>query len=69
MAHLENSTFHRRHNENGEIDSICLHCFMTIGSDRDEQQLLLQECAHRCDPINLHLAASSFGHLGTSPSQ
>ena len=61
MAYLENSTFHRRHHENGDTDSICLHCFMTISSDRDGRQLQLQERAHICDLIQLQQAQSHSG--------
>lgn len=39
---------------------------MTVGSDQDERQLLLQERVHSCDPIQLNQMASTFRHLGTS---
>ena len=53
MAYPQNSTIHRRRHENGDTDSICLHCFMTIASDREVERLRSQERSHRCDLVHL----------------
>jgi hypothetical protein len=37
----------------GEWDSICLCCFSTVSTLRDEGQLESHEQAHRCDPFRL----------------
>lgn len=66
MAHLENSTFHHRHNENGSLDSICPHCFLTIGSDQNVQQLFFEERTHFCDPLRLHQLANEVWPLSSS---
>ena len=63
---MENLNFHHRHNETGATDSICLRCYMTVGSDRDERQLLLLERVHSCDPIQLNQMESTIWHLGSS---
>jgi len=63
---MENLNFHRRHHETGAIDSICLRCFMTVGSGQDERQLLMLERVHSCDPIQLNQVSCTFKHLGTS---
>ena len=44
------SHFPHRTNEDGIIDSICPHCFVTIGSSNCESDLEKMEAAHVCDP-------------------
>lgn len=44
------SQFPHRTNQNGVIDSICPHCFVTIGSSNCEADLEKIELAHVCDP-------------------
>jgi hypothetical protein len=43
------SKFPHRTNEDGMIDSICPHCFVTIGSSNREDDLEKMELAHVCD--------------------
>jgi len=66
MSHPGNTNFHHRHNENGSMDSICLHCYLTVASDPDEQQLFFQERDHYCDPLRLHQLASAAWPLSSS---
>lgn len=47
----ENSQFPHRTNQDGTIDSICPHCFLTIGSSSCESDLERMESAHVCDPL------------------
>jgi len=49
--------FQHRHDDSGRWDSICLSCFGTVVSLRDEDQLAPHERAHRCDPFRLHQLA------------
>jgi hypothetical protein len=42
------SEFHHRVNADGTVDSICLRCYLTAGSARDETALHALETAHRC---------------------
>jgi len=58
MANPENAIFRHRHNENGTFDSICPHCYLTVGSTDDEQNLFLFERSHGCDPLRLMALAS-----------
>jgi hypothetical protein len=41
--------FARRHNEDGTIDLICLHCFLTVGSSSDVTELSKYEQSHACE--------------------
>jgi hypothetical protein len=66
MAYPQNSTIHRRRHENGDTDSICLHCFMTIASDREVERLRSQERSHWCDMFHLQPVASTFRRLTSS---
>lgn len=50
QASSANSHFPHRVNEDGMIDSICPHCFVTIGSSTCESDLAKMESAHVCDP-------------------
>ena len=42
--------FPHRMNKNGTIDSICPHCYATIGTSTWEADLDRIEAAHRCEP-------------------
>lgn len=46
----EHTKFAHRVNENGTLDSICRHCFITIGNSTWEADLERLETAHVCDP-------------------
>lgn len=47
---LDFDTFPHRKNEDGTIDSICPHCFMTIATSTHEADLSQTEAAHKCKP-------------------
>lgn len=47
------SRFPHRTNPDGTIDSICPHCFATIGTSTWEADLESIEAAHVCDPARL----------------
>lgn len=53
MAHPENTTFHHRHRDNGTVDSICPHCYLTIAFAIEKQHVSLVEHIHECDPLRL----------------
>jgi hypothetical protein len=46
---MEKLKYPHRCNRDGTIDSICPHCFVTIGSSMWESELELMELAHVCD--------------------
>jgi hypothetical protein len=50
---METSNFPHRHNSDGTVDSICVKCFSTIATDRDETALREFEQHHVCDPNRL----------------
>lgn len=52
----------RRHNSDGTIDSICLHCFLTAGSANAIEDLTGIEAQHRCDKD--HLSAENQSGSG-----
>jgi len=47
---LDFDTFPHRKNEDGTIDSICPHCFMTIATSAHETDLSPMEDVHKCKP-------------------
>jgi hypothetical protein len=50
MAECSKASFARRHNEDGTVDSICLHCFLTTGHAKEESDLQEAEDGHVCAP-------------------
>ena len=50
MANHLADGFHRRRNEDGTFDSICLLCFRTAASAPEESELSSLELKHVCDP-------------------
>jgi hypothetical protein len=46
----EQNLFRHRHNDNGSYDSICIHCFATVGSSLTEEKLEEDEKRHVCNP-------------------
>ncbi len=42
-----------RLNSDGSFDSICPHCFVTIGTAASEDDLERLEGEHVCDPVRL----------------
>jgi hypothetical protein len=48
-----NSAFARRSNEDGTIDSICRHCFVTVATEQWETDLEIAERDHVCNPGEL----------------
>lgn len=57
MAIPTKPVFRHRHNDSGLWDSICLSCFGTVVTLRDEGQLAPHEHAHLCDPFRLNQLA------------
>jgi hypothetical protein len=45
--------FIRRKNPDSTTDSICLRCFTTVGSGKDEKDLSMLEMMHCCDPLQV----------------
>jgi hypothetical protein len=55
------ATFARRRNQNSSIDSICTKCFLTIASACAEEELVVHEEKHVCDPFG------EFGSMWFDP--
>jgi hypothetical protein len=51
--HFVHFDFPHRMNIDGTIDSICPHCFVTIGCSTWEADLDRMEAAHICEPARL----------------
>jgi hypothetical protein len=51
--HLGRVRYAHRVNEDGTLDSICPHCFLTIGTSTWEADLEKMESMHVCDPDRL----------------
>jgi hypothetical protein len=49
------------------LDSICMHCFLTVASASHEDQLDEHENTHQCSPIRLFAIAN--GALPEAPSR
>lgn len=49
MANYLADGFHRRRNEDGTFDSICMLCFRTAASAPEESELSSLERGHVCD--------------------
>lgn len=45
--------FPHRVNSDGTIDSICPHCFVTVGSSTSESNLERLEAEHLCEPARI----------------
>jgi len=45
--------FIRRKNPDSTTDLICLCCFVTVGSGKDETDFAVLELSHRCDPLHV----------------
>ena len=61
-AHIH--AFRHRQNQDGSFDSICLTCYLTVGSRLSEGELEGAETAHRCSEIpGAASGESSVGHL------
>lgn len=45
---LPTAEFQYRNNGNGTWDSICLRCFLTVGTARSIEELVDMEKAHNC---------------------
>ena len=51
--------FPHRHNRDGSHDSICISCYATVASVRDEADLAEHEQGHLCDMVFLNYATQS----------
>ena len=45
--------FPHRVNGDGTIDSICDHCFATVGTSSSEEDLARSEASHLCEPARV----------------
>ena len=52
-AFTTSARFPHRTNPDGTIDSICPHCYVTIGTAEWDSDLAAMEAAHLCDPALL----------------
>jgi hypothetical protein len=43
--------FVRRHSDDSAVDSICLHCFLTVSAVQGGANLSEMEMRHKCDPM------------------
>jgi hypothetical protein len=50
MTQTHTLQFVHRFNEDGTIDSICRHCFITVATEVSESDLEPEEREHKCDP-------------------
>jgi hypothetical protein len=46
--------FQHRNNKDGTCDSICLRCYRTVASTRQEEWLAHEESIHTCTLLDLH---------------
>ena len=46
--------FQHRSNDDGSCDSICLRCYRTVASTRQEPWLAHEESIHTCSLLDLH---------------
>jgi hypothetical protein len=53
------SGFVRRNNPDSITDLICLRCFMTVGSGKDESDFSALELSHCCDPLHVRFPLDS----------
>ena len=47
---ISNEPFSYRRNKDGTIDSICNHCYLTVGTALNDSELPEIEHSHTCDP-------------------
>ena len=52
-ALMNRKPYAHRVNQNGTMDSICPHCFVTVGTSNWETDLKRMEAAHVCEPERL----------------
>lgn len=50
MNHQSRSFYVHRANKDGSYDSICVVCYATVASVRDEAELIAHEHTHVCIP-------------------
>jgi hypothetical protein len=46
--------YSHRLNRDGSYDSICHLCFATVGTGKTEEELVVAETGHLCDPATLY---------------
>ena len=61
--------FPHRHNRDGSHDSICILCYATIASVRNEADLAQHERDHICDMVFLDFASRSCRVPNEHPSE
>jgi hypothetical protein len=49
----DTTDYSHRKNRDGTVDSICLSCFQTIATAKNEESLSLHELLHRCSEENI----------------
>jgi len=48
------TAFVRKTNANGSHEALCLGCFATVGSVKDEAELTRYEISHHCIPVQFN---------------
>lgn len=61
------SSFARRRNHDGSIDSICYKCFRTVASAHTEAELQWAEKQHDCVPLAIENRIVGFANLVICP--
>lgn len=62
-GYAKQNEFPRRHNHDGTIDSICPHCFVTVGTSTWESDLDRMEAVHVCEATRLKHFEEQSGRL------
>jgi len=62
MPNKFGNTFYHRHNRNGNHDSICSCCYMTVAPASVESELPLFEETHICDPVRSYQVSEGAHH-------
>lgn len=47
-------TFPHRHNPDGSYDSICMACYATVATVKNECELKFHESQHKCDLLAMY---------------
>jgi len=59
MASQMTCRFPRKIKADGPVDSICIACYATVASGRNETELIPHDKSHVCDPVSLYYASQS----------
>ena len=62
MLNRSGKYFHHRNNTNGNHDSICNGCFLTVATASEEFELAPLEDSHVCDPVRVYQVSEYARH-------